>query len=71
MKKLIFLLMIAIAISGYAFRKTSNYAVTGQLYGTPRHGFPDRMNGKVYEVRYRAFWPKEEKAKKYLPIHRI
>jgi len=60
MKKALILLLIVTPLSRYSLGQETNYVITGQLYGTPRHGYPDRMNGKVYEVKYLAFWPKEE-----------
>lgn len=63
MRQIIILLAILTGISAYGLRKPYYYIVTGQLYGTPRHNYPDRINGKVFEVKYQAVWPREEKGK--------
>jgi len=63
MKKLIYLLLVAIAISVYGCRKTGDYVLVGQLAYTGRHNFPEKLNGKVQEIRWNAFWAKEENGK--------
>lgn len=63
MKKLIIIMVIAIAILDYGCRKAEEYVITGQLWGTGRHDFPEKIKGKVQEMRMDNFWAKEESGK--------
>lgn len=63
MKKLIFIMVIAIAILDYGCRIADDYVLTGQLWGSGRHNFPEKIKGKVQEMRVENFWAKEENGK--------
>jgi hypothetical protein len=52
-----------IIASGNGFGQPPVFVMTGQLYSTPRHGFPDRIMGKVFEVKTSCFWVKTEDGK--------
>lgn len=60
MKKLIYLLVIAIVIFGYGCRKTGDYVLTGQLYYIGNDYAPEKINGKVQEIRINNFRAVEE-----------
>ena len=56
MKKLIILLVITTAISGYD--DDQGYVIAGQLWGSALHNYPEKLKGKVKEVRWENFWGK-------------
>lgn len=63
MKKLIYFLVIAMAILDFGCRKTDDYVLTGQLYYVGDFYAPEKINGKVQEIRMNNFWATEENGK--------
>ena len=56
-------MVIAIAISYFGCQNADDYVLTGQLAYAGRHNFPEKINGKVQEMRMNNFWAKEENGK--------
>ena len=63
MKRLILLIVIAIAIADFGCRETDDYVLTGQLYYVGNDYAPEKINGKVQEIRINNFRAIEENGK--------
>jgi hypothetical protein len=63
MKKLILLMIITIAVMDYGCRESGDYVITGQLYLSGRHTFPDKLKGRVQQLTQNNFDAKEENGK--------